>query len=76
MSVDLTGDGTPDPIDWNRDGTADGTSRTLSRGETILLDRTSALTSPLPTGVVIQGSQTLQVKFVAGNPNQTTAPEA
>ena len=70
VSVDLTGDGTPDPIDWNRDGTADGTSRTLSRGETILLDRTSALTNPLPTGVVIQGSQTLQVKFVAGNPNQ------
>jgi hypothetical protein len=51
----------------------------LRRGETFLLDRLSACTTgtctlangSLDSRIVIQGNQTLQVKFVAGNPGQT-----
>ncbi len=74
VTVDLDGNGTADPIDWNHDGAADGTSITLSEGQSVLLDRTSAhpgsTTTPLNSGAVIQGTATLQVKFVAGDPGQ------
>lgn len=72
LSVDLNGDGTPDVLDQNRDGDVadpgDTATVTLQRGQTFLLDRVSAHVATLGTGVVIQGSSTLQVKFVAGNP--------
>jgi uncharacterized repeat protein (TIGR01451 family) len=87
FQVDLNGDGTFDNLNQNRDGDKNGTDPgdtntvTLQRGQTFLLDRTSAclnggvvcLSGPgnLPSGTIIQGSKTLQVKFVAGNPGQT-----
>ena len=84
FQVDLNGDGTFDNLNQNRDGdktdAGDTNTVTLQRGQTFLLDRTSAClnggalctTNPgnLNSGVVIQGSKTLQVKFVAGNPGQ------
>jgi uncharacterized repeat protein (TIGR01451 family) len=85
FTVDLNGDGTPDLINANRNiskSAADGdaTTVTLNAGQTFLLDRISACstnvaactTNPgtLNAGTVVQGSATLQVKFVAGNPGQ------
>ncbi|MFA6053974.1 MAG: SdrD B-like domain-containing protein [Thermodesulfovibrionales bacterium] len=85
FTVDLNGDGTPDMLNVNRNATkslADGdtTTITLNKGQTFLLDRISActtnpatcITNPgnLNSGTAIQGNKTLQVKFVAGNPNQ------
>ena len=86
FTVDLNGDGTPDQL--NRNATkslADGdmTTISLSRGQTFLLDRISACTTNLTTcitnpgnlnsGTFIQGNKTLQVKFVAGNPDTISA---
>lgn len=84
FQVDLNGDGIYDNLNQNRDGdktdAGDTNIVTLQRGQTFLLDRTSAclnggtqcLTTPgnLNSGVFIQGNKTLQVKFVAGNPGQ------
>jgi uncharacterized repeat protein (TIGR01451 family) len=83
FTVDLNGDGVPDPLNQNRNGVltdpGDTATVTLQRGQTFLLDRLSACTTGtctvdngvLNSGIVIQGNQTLQVKFVAGNPGQT-----
>ncbi|MBI5640292.1 MAG: DUF11 domain-containing protein [Nitrospirae bacterium] len=84
FTVDLNGDGIADVLNQNRDADktdpGDTTTVTLQRGQTFLLDRVSAcrvgpdcIVAPgtLNSGTVIQGSSTLQVKFVAGNPGQT-----
>jgi sorbitol-specific phosphotransferase system component IIA len=88
FTVDLNNDGVPDVLNLNRDATwnnaGDGTTVTLQKGETFLLDRVSACTlhttcttfpggGPLNSGTVIQGDKTLQVKYVAGRINQTYA---
>ncbi len=71
FQVDFDANGTWDPIDTDRDGTTDATTVTLQAGETFLVDRVSrGPASTLDTGTVIQGSATLQVKFVTGNPGQ------
>jgi uncharacterized repeat protein (TIGR01451 family) len=84
VTVDLNGDGVPDLININRNATksladGDSTTITLNRGETFLLDQVSACTTNLTTcttnpgtlnsGTVIQGSSTLQVKYIAGRTN-------
>jgi len=68
FTVDLNHDGTPDMLDINRDGTLDGTTVTLQAGQTFLLDDTSAhvTAGTLAAGAVIQGSDTLQVKYIVG----------
>lgn len=84
FQVDLDANGTWDPLNQNHDNdradAGDTSTVTLNAGETFLLDRVSAcpagvncLSAPgtLDTGTVIQGSATLQVKFVTGNPGQT-----
>ncbi|MGD8895284.1 MAG: SdrD B-like domain-containing protein, partial [Acidobacteriota bacterium] len=72
FQVDFDADGTWDPIDTDRDGTTDTTTVTLQAGETFLVDRVSrGPASTLDTGMIIQGSATLQVKFVTGDPGQT-----
>ncbi|GAB4488888.1 MAG: hypothetical protein OHK006_19870 [Thermodesulfovibrionales bacterium] len=81
FTVDLNGDGTPDVLNVNRNNVkgdaGDLTTVTLSKGQTFLLDRLSACTSganclttpgTLNTGTVIQGSSTLQLKYVIGDP--------
>jgi uncharacterized repeat protein (TIGR01451 family) len=67
VTVDVNGDGTPDQLDTDRNGTGDATTVALQQGRTFLLDRVSARVATLGTGVVVQGSATLQVKFVAGD---------
>ncbi len=73
----------------NKNSTDDSTIVSLNAGQTFLLDRISACrvnttacttvawpgTAPgtLNTGTLIQGNNTLQVKFVAGNPGQSYA---
>ncbi len=82
FQVDLNGDGTFDALNQNRDADktdpGDTNTVTLQRGQTFLLDRVSACTSGanctttpgnLNSGTLIQGSKTLQVKFVAGDIN-------
>jgi hypothetical protein len=85
FTVDLNGDGVPDPLNQNRDGDrtdpGDIATVTLNRGQSFLLDRVSACPGGGATcsqangnilaGTVIQGNKTLQVKFLAGNPGQT-----
>ncbi len=79
FKVDVDGDGTWDVLNVDRSNALDGsdaTEVTLDAGKTFLLDAISACSSrtacqtvtsnPLETGAVIQGSATLQVKFVAG----------
>ncbi len=81
FTVDLNNDGVPDILNLNRDATwnnaGDGTTVTLQKGQTFLLDRVSACSlhttcttfpggGPLNSGAVIQGDKTLQVKYVAG----------
>jgi len=88
VTVDLNHDGVPDILNLNRDATwnnaGDGTTVTLQKGETFLLDRVSACTAhttcttfpgggPLNSGAIIQGNKTLQVKYVAGRIAQTYA---
>jgi len=41
LQVDVNKDGTYDSLDWDRNGTVDGTSTILSKGEVFLLDRLS-----------------------------------
>ncbi|MBV9070115.1 MAG: hypothetical protein JO093_07655 [Acidobacteria bacterium] len=88
VTVDLNHDGAPDILNLNRDATwnnaGDGTTVTLQKGETFLLDRVSACSlhvtcttfpggGPLNSGAVINGNKTLQVKYVAGRIAQTYA---
>ena len=88
VTVDLDANGTPDMLNLNRDAVrgnaGDATSVTLQRGQTFLLDRISACSSgvtcttfpgggTLNSGAVIVGSETLQVKFVAGRTGTTYA---
>lgn len=88
FTVDLNNDGVPDILNLNRDATwnnaGDGTTVTLQKGETFLLDRVAACSlhttcttfpggGPLNSGAVIQGDKTLQVKYVAGRIAQTYA---
>ena len=82
VTVDLNGDGAADILNLNRDATwnngRDNSIVTLNKGQTFLLDSTSACPShancttrasnQLPAGAVIQGNKTLQVKYIAGNP--------
>ena len=76
VTIDLDGNGTPDVLDQNRDGDildpGDTATVTLQRGQTFLLDRVSANrpAGNITSGTIIQGNNTLQVKFVAGNPGQ------
>jgi uncharacterized repeat protein (TIGR01451 family)/fimbrial isopeptide formation D2 family protein len=73
VTVDLNGDGTPDMLDTNRDGTVDAGSVTLQVGQIFLLDDTSAHVGGgnLVAGAVIQGTNTLQVKYIAGRTDVT-----
>jgi len=88
FTVDLNNDGVPDILNLNRDATwnnaGDGTTVTLQKGETFLLDRVSACSlhttcttfpggGPLNSGAVITGNKTLQVKYVAGRTATTYA---
>ncbi|HEV7425531.1 MAG TPA: C25 family cysteine peptidase [Thermoanaerobaculia bacterium] len=88
VTVDLNHDGAADILNLNRDATwnnaGDGTTVTLQKGETFLLDRVSACSlhvtcttfpggGPLNSGAVINGNKTLQVKYVAGRIAQTYA---
>jgi hypothetical protein len=88
VTVDLNNDGVPDILNLNRDATwnnaGDGTTVTLQKGQTFLLDRVSACSlhttcttfpggGPLNSGAVINGNNTLQVKYVAGRIAQTYA---
>ena len=68
FTVDLNGDGTPDPLDTNGDSVPDTTTITLQAGESFLLDRAKAVSPTLNMGTVIQGSATLQLKFIIGDP--------
>ena len=69
VTVDLDHDGNPDQLDTNRDGTLDASSVTLQAGQNFLLDDTSAHVGAggLAAGVIITGTDTLQVKYLAGN---------
>jgi uncharacterized repeat protein (TIGR01451 family) len=84
VTVDLNGDGVPDLINANRNAIkslADGDTSTvtLNKGETFLLDQVSACTTNLTTcttnpgtlnaGTAVQGSSTLQVKYITGRTN-------
>jgi uncharacterized repeat protein (TIGR01451 family) len=85
FTVDLNSDGTPEVLNQNRDAdkTDPGDTATVTlakKGDSFLLDRVSAcrvgpdcLTAPgtLNAGTVIQGSETLQVKYVGGMMAQT-----
>ncbi len=88
VTVDLDANGTADMLNLNRDAVrgnaGDATSVTLQRGQTFLLDRISACSAgvtcttfpgggTLNSGAVIVGSETLQVKFVAGRIGTTYA---
>lgn len=83
VQVDLNNDGIFDNLNQNRDGdktdAGDTNTVTLQRGQTFLLDRTSACPNggtlcasnpgTLNSGTLIQGNATLQVKYVAGDVN-------
>lgn len=78
FQVDLDGNGTWDVLNQNRDGDrtdpGDTNTVTLQAGQNFLLDRVSACptgtcsqtTGSLNSRTVVQGSETLQVKFVTG----------
>jgi hypothetical protein len=78
FTVDLNGDGTADPLDVGFDGSTagDSTSITLQAGQSFFLGDPTNTPNPLPrgaravvnSGATIQGSSTLQVKFVVGDP--------
>jgi hypothetical protein len=83
FTVDLNHDGTPDKLDRNFDGdTNDGvdtTVVTLQAGESFFLGNVPTTSTPLPpfgaratvnSGMVIDGSSTLQVKFIVGDPSE------
>ncbi|MBU2487775.1 MAG: hypothetical protein KKA60_00130, partial [Proteobacteria bacterium] len=67
VQVDLDHNGTYDPLDWTRDGFADGTVVNLDAGEVFLLDRVSALSASLNTGTRIEGNSTLQIQYIIGD---------
>lgn len=81
FQVDLDGNGTWDVLNQNRDGDrtdpGDTNTVTLQAGQNFLLDRVSACptgtcsqtTGSLNSRTVVQGSETLQVKFVTGRVN-------
>ena len=68
VTVDLNHDGTPDMLDTDRDGTPDASTILLQAGESFLLDDVSAhvAAGTMDEGAVINGSETLQVKYIAG----------
>jgi uncharacterized repeat protein (TIGR01451 family) len=72
ITIDINGDGTPDVLDQNRDGDitdpGDTAIVTLNRGESFRLDNVSANRAlySMPSGIVIQGTETLQVKYITG----------
>jgi len=78
LTIDLNGDGTPDTVDQNGDGLCNGSDSTTITlayaGDTFLLNDTTACYSvgTLPTGIVIQGDNTLQVKYITGNTSTFT----
>jgi len=67
VQIDIDADGTYDNLDTDRDGTGDGTTVSLNRGDVFMLDRVTGMTNPLPTGVHIEGSDTLQVQYIIGD---------
>ena len=81
IQVDLNNDGVYDQLDWDRNGTIDGTATTLNRGEVILLDRVamgdqaingatvngSTADNLLIAGTRIQASDTIQLQYVVGD---------
>lgn len=81
FQVDLDGNGTWDVLNQNGDGDrtdpGDTNTVTLQAGQNFLLDRVSACptgtcsqtTGSLNSRTVVQGSETLQVKFVTGRVN-------
>ncbi len=73
VTFDLNHDGTADQLDTDRNGALDAYSVTLQEGQTFLLDDTSAHVAAgnLAEGAIITGSDTLQVKYIAGNTNDT-----
>ncbi len=80
FTVDLDGNGTPDPLDQNFDGdtldAGDTIVVTLQAGESFFLGNVPVNPVPMPrgaratmnSGAIIQGSSTLQVKFIVGDP--------
>ncbi|MBI5633652.1 MAG: DUF11 domain-containing protein [Nitrospirae bacterium] len=80
FTVDLDGNGTADPLDQNFDGdTADAGDTsivTLQAGQSFFIGNVPVNPVPMPrgaratinSGAIIQGSSTLQVKFVVGDP--------
>jgi uncharacterized repeat protein (TIGR01451 family) len=88
VTVDLDANGTADTLNLNRDAirgnAGDSATITLQRGQSFLLDRISACSAgancttfpgggTLNSGAVITGSDTLQVKFIAGRMGTTYA---
>jgi len=83
FTVDLDGNGTPDPLDQNFDGDTadpgDTTVVTLQAGESFFIGNVPVNPVPMPlgaratinSGAVIQGSSTLQVKYIVGDPAAT-----
>jgi uncharacterized repeat protein (TIGR01451 family) len=85
FQVDVDANGSFDLLNANRDATKSGPGDTdtvtLNAGQTFLLDAVSAcptganctanpgVTNQILTGALIQGSSTLQVKYIAGNDN-------
>jgi uncharacterized repeat protein (TIGR01451 family) len=79
VQFDFNGDGSYDTFctDPNRVVCTPGSQINLNKGESFLLDNwvlspQSAPYNEIHTGTVIQGSQTLQVKYIAGQPNQNS----
>ncbi|MCI5165216.1 MAG: DUF11 domain-containing protein, partial [Candidatus Electrothrix sp. GM3_4] len=71
ITVDYDGDGNPDQLDINRDGSFDGTSVTLNQGEVFLLSHEAindtTTNNVLSTGTAIESDKTLQVQYVIGD---------
>lgn len=80
FTVDLDGNGTPDPLDQNFDGDTadpgDTSTVTLQAGQSFFIGNVPVNPVPMPrgalatinSGAIIQGSSTLQVKFIVGDP--------
>ncbi|MBI5848187.1 MAG: DUF11 domain-containing protein [Nitrospirae bacterium] len=79
VTFDFNGDGTKDTFctDITRTACTPGTQITLSKGQSFLLDNWALSPQAAPynkvhTGMVITGTETLQVKFVAGQERTPT----